>query len=223
MIIMNLLFIAFPYVAIATCILGSIYRYKNDQFSISSLSTQFMGSKDLGGLGANLWHVGLFLILSGHAISLLFTEIYQQIKESSAIIHFSLDLMRELAAGAVIIGLLLLIYRRLVNPRLRVITTPMDWIVLFLLLAQVVVGTYIFISHYSQPFWFADNVAPWFRGVFLLNPTVPDLDSWIIGFHILNPFFLLMLIPFSRLIHMFTFPVTYVWRPYQLVIWNRRN
>ncbi len=223
MVLMEFLFIAFPYIAIIVCIAVSIYRYQTNQFSISSLSTQFMGSKELGGIGANLWHVGIFLILGGHFVSFFFTDQYYELKNSSEIAHYALEGMRIIAGIMVVVGLVLLIYRRLVNPRLRVITTPMDWIVLILLLLQVLLGWYIYLSHLSEPFWFSDNVAPWLRGVFFLNAGVPRVEAWYIGVHMLNPFLILLLIPFSRLIHMFTFPVTYVYRPYQIVVWNRRN
>ena len=223
MVLLDFLFIIFPYVAILVCIGGSIYRYKTNKFSISSLSSQFMGSKEVGGLGANLWHIGLFLILGGHFTAFFFTDQYETLKSNSEIIHLGLEFMRNLAAIMVISGLLLLTYRRITNPKLRVITTKMDWIILFLLLAQVFFGAFLYLSHIDQAFWFAGSVAPWLRGIAFLNPSVPTLEGWYVGFHMLNPFLILMLIPFSRLIHMFTFPVAYVWRPYQLVVWNRRN
>ncbi len=34
-------------------------------------------------------------------------------------------------------------------------------------------------------------------------------------------FVIVALFPFIRLVHFVTFPITYLWRPYQVVIWNR--
>ena len=41
--------------------------------------------------------------------------------------------------------------------------------------------------------------------------------------HVVNAFLLVAIFPFSRLIHIFTVPITYLWRPYQTVVWNRRE
>jgi menaquinol-cytochrome c reductase iron-sulfur subunit len=36
-----------------------------------------------------------------------------------------------------------------------------------------------------------------------------------------NAFVVIGLFPFTRLVHLFTFPITYLWRSYQVVTWNR--
>jgi nitrate reductase gamma subunit len=38
----------------------------------------------------------------------------------------------------------------------------------------------------------------------------------------LGGFLLIAVFPFTRLVHAVTVPITYLWRPYQVVIWNRR-
>jgi nitrate reductase gamma subunit len=47
-------------------------------------------------------------------------------------------------------------------------------------------------------------------------PLIPRL-------HFLNATLLILLFPFTRLVHMVTFPVDYLWRSFQLVIWTRRK
>lgn len=41
--------------------------------------------------------------------------------------------------------------------------------------------------------------------------------------HAVGGFALLVLFPYTRLVHVVTYPLGYLWRPYQVVIWNRRH
>ena len=43
---------------------------------------------------------------------------------------------------------------------------------------------------------------------------------WVIKLHIVGAFLLVLIIPFSRLVHFLVAPLHYIWRPYQVVIWN---
>ncbi|CAG0940612.1 Nitrate reductase-like protein NarX [Anaerolineae bacterium] len=58
-----------------------------------------------------------------------------------------------------------------------------------------------------------------------LNPQIQYVTvlPQVVQLHILNAFFIIALFPFTRLVHLVTFPITYLWRPYQVVIWNRRQ
>jgi len=42
----------------------------------------------------------------------------------------------------------------------------------------------------------------------------------IIQLHISLAFVIVLLIPFTRLVHLLVPPLHYLWRPYQRVIWN---
>ncbi len=224
------IFVVFPYIAILTCIVGSIWRYRHNQYTYSALSSQFFGSDLLVGWGLRLWHYGIFLILFGHFMALVFTEPYAVLKHAIEGIHpifqVLLDGMRIGAGLAALIGLLLLIIRRMTNDYVRQVTSKMDVIILTLLLVQIILGFTVLITHYgiqSETFWFADQVAPWFQGVLLLKPEVPQGIEFYAAIHMLLPFLIVALIPFSRLVHMFTFPISYLIRPYQLVIWHRNR
>ena len=41
--------------------------------------------------------------------------------------------------------------------------------------------------------------------------------------HFVLGFAIILLFPFSRLVHLIMFPVKYLWRPYQVVMWNRHT
>jgi nitrate reductase gamma subunit len=42
----------------------------------------------------------------------------------------------------------------------------------------------------------------------------------VVKYHIVGAFLILLVFPFSRLVHMISIPITYLWRPYQVVQWN---
>ncbi len=66
----NLAFGVFPYVAIVVAIIGIIWRYLREPFSVSSLSSQFLESRQLF-WGSVPWHYGILVILLGHLIGFL--------------------------------------------------------------------------------------------------------------------------------------------------------
>ncbi|HEX8948531.1 MAG TPA: respiratory nitrate reductase subunit gamma, partial [Dissulfurispiraceae bacterium] len=124
-----------------------------------------------------------------------------------------------------LLGLILLIARRIMNPKLFRETTIMDWVLLLVLLAQVVSGSYI--AHFLRwgAVWYPYSPVPWLKSLVHLNPQVDFITPlpWIVRFHSVNAFVVIGLIPFTRLVHIFTVPVTYLWRPLQVVIWNRKT
>lgn len=222
------LFVVFPYLAILTCVVGSLWRYRYHQYTYSALSSQFFGSDKLVGWGLRLWHYGILLILFGHFLALVLTDTYLEVKHmitgGNLILEVAVNSIRIFAGLAALIGLLLLIFRRIINDYVHQVTSPMDIIILTLLLIQVIMGFVLIATHIGgDPNWFASDVAPWIQGIILLRPQVPADIDFLVGFHMLLPFFILALLPFSRLVHMFTFPVFYLIRPYQLVIWYRKK
>jgi nitrate reductase gamma subunit len=61
----NLLFVVFPYVAVALAVGGTIYRFLTNQFSFTSLSSQFLET-DIQFWGSTLWHYGILPTLLIH-------------------------------------------------------------------------------------------------------------------------------------------------------------
>jgi nitrate reductase gamma subunit len=106
----------------------------------------------------------------------------------------------------------------------HVVTTNMDWILLVLFGAQVVTGLGIAMGARWGSRWYLDTAVPWLWSIAGFHPdfsTIAPLPA-LVQFHMLNGFVLIMLFPFTRLVHIFTVPLDYLWRPYQVVIWNRQ-
>ncbi len=71
--------------------------------------------------------------------------------------------------------------------------------------------------------WYGYTAAPWLASLAVLSPRTDNITPlpWIIRFHMVNAFVLIGLFPFTRLVHIFTVPLSYLWRPYQVAIWNK--
>ncbi|GET35482.1 respiratory nitrate reductase subunit gamma [Microseira wollei] len=222
MTINTLLFAIFPYMAIAVAIIVTCLRYFNNRFSYSSLSSQFLESKQLF-WGSVSWHYGILVILAAHLIGFLMPRsllawngvpwrLY--VLESTGLAMGFLSLW----------GILVLIFRRISQARIRVVTSPMDLVLLLALLVQVVAGVWTAIFYRWGSSWYATSAVPYLRSLFLLNPDLSLVATLpvMVKVHIVGAFCLIGLLPFTRLVHFLSVPLQYVWRPPQVVVWNQR-
>ena len=216
------LFVVFPYMAIVLAILVGLYRYFNDRFSYSSFSSQFLENRILF-WGSVPWHYGVILVLLAHLLALFFPT------QWAALIAVPLRLyvleVTGLALALVaIVGLTLLILRRLQNARVLTVTTVADWLLLLVLLAQVILGFWVALRYRWGSDLYLHTAVPWLVSLVTLTPQIQYVTSlpWVVKLHMLGGFFIILLFPFTRLVHVFTVPITYLWRPYQVVIWNKR-
>jgi nitrate reductase gamma subunit len=118
------------------------------------------------------------------------------------------------AGGAVIVGFVMLVYRRIKFPRVRAVTTRMDVAVFVLLAFGIITGMLATVTNLGDAVHYRETVAPYFRQLFLLNPepelmTAPGEVTWVFQVHVIGVWFLYMLWPFSRLVHAFSVPVGY--------------
>ena len=118
----------------------------------------------------------------------------------------------------------MLIFRRATSRRVQVVTTVMDVVVLVLLLVSVITGIVNATVYRFGSTWFTAIFAPYLTSVLTLQPAVALVAPlpWNVKLHVINFFLLLAVFPFSRLIHIAMYPLRYVGRPWQIVIWNRR-
>jgi len=63
------------------------------------------------------------------------------------------------------------------------------------------------------------------KSVFALNPDTAAVIQLpvMVQIHIVSAFVLICMIPFTRLIHFLVYPLAYIWRPYEVVIWNYKG
>ncbi|MHB1004619.1 MAG: respiratory nitrate reductase subunit gamma [Chloroflexota bacterium] len=217
-----LLYGVFPYVAVALFICGTLYRYYRARFTFSSFSSQFLESRTLF-WGSVPWHYGIVLLLLGHLLGWVLPDGVAAF--NSAPIRLYILEITALGLGlSALAGIVILLYRRARYPQIRAVTTWMDVVLLVVLLGQVVLGVTTAIFQRWGSWWYLSNAAPYLTSLVTLNPQIQYASTLPLpaALHVVGAFLLLALYPFTRLIHIFTVPITYLWRPYQYVIWYRR-
>lgn len=215
------LFQIFPYIAIGFFILGSILRMDRDPYSWRSKSSQLLRRKQLM-VGSVLFHVGILVILLGHVVGLL-TPI--AIFDAMGISHGFKQIMAIVVGGAAGVlcfaGLCVLLHRRLFDPRIRATSSFADIAVLVLLLAQLILGMMtIPVSMTHLDGHEMVKFMEWAQRIVTFRGGAYDYISgtaMIFKLHITLGLFLLMVFPFTRLVHALSAPLSYVFRPYQIV------
>ncbi len=219
----GLLFVALPYAAVLIAVVMTVYRYRNNRFSYSSLSSQLLENNVLSWASV-AWHYAIVLILIAHVLAAAFPGAWAALLGGQLRLYVMEITGMGLALMA-IVGMALFIWRRLTRPRVRVVTTPGDWVLLVMLLAQVVLGFVTAFAYRWGALWYLHTAAPWLQSLVRLDPdpsTVAMLP-WLVKLHFVGGFLLIALVPFTRLVHALVFPVEYLWRPYRVIVWNRRQ
>ncbi len=218
-----ILFVVFPYVAVALAVGGTIYRYLTNQFSFTSLSSQFL-ENDIQFWGSTLWHYGIIPTLFIHLAGFTIPKVMALMHSTPEMLYMA-ELAGKVLGIMALIGAGALFYRRVASAKIRVVTTPADWVVLVLLIFQIVLGLMIAFIYRWGATWYLHTVTPWVASLATFQPAPQYVAALplIPQLHFLNATLLILLFPFTRLVHMVTFPVDYLWRSFQLVIWTRRK
>ena len=217
----TLLFGAFPYVAMMLFLLVSIERYIHAPFTFSSLSSQFLESKELF-WGSVPFHLGILTLFFGHLFGFLFPR-QMMLWDLLPIRLFILETSALIAAMLTAVGLAGLILRRATSARLRVNTTKLDVVVYVVLLFQIATGLWVAIGLRWGSAWYTQTVVPYLWSLFRFQPDIQRVAELKLPaqLHIVGAFVLFAVFSFTRLVHALVAPVPYLWRPNQLVIWNR--
>ena len=215
------LFAAFPYVAVVVATLGGVYRYRQNRFSYSTLSSQILENRSLF-WGSVPWHYGIVIVLLAHLLGFLMPGMWAAITAAPTALY-TIEIVGFAFGLAALIGMCVLFVRRFSYERIRAVTSPMDWALLTVLLVQVALGVYVSLVYRWGADWYVDTAVPWLISLVSLNPQTQYVSSLplLVKLHMLNGFLVILLFPFSRLVHLIMFPFWYLWRPYQLVISNR--
>ncbi len=212
-------FSAYPYLAIGVFLVGATYRYREKGYKVTSLSAQFLEGKQ-GFWGTVPLHWGILMVFLGHLVVFLLPESVLAWNSDPArlILHEGLGFT---FAVAIVVGLVGLIIRRLTNPRLKMVTTRMDLFVELFLLAQVLLGCWIALGYRWGSSWFAADLSPYLWSILKFSPQPEAVIAMplVIKAHIVGAFSIILILPFTRLVHILVAPFHYLWRPYQVVIW----
>ncbi len=216
-------FAIFPYICMVLAIVGSIWRFTSDRFSYSSLSSQFLETGQLF-WGSVAWHYGILVVLTAHLVAFLIPDTILWWNGVPARLYF-MEVTGFVFGLLALAGVILLIFRRITNSRIRVVSSKMDYVLLAALLFQVFAGVWTALFYRWGSSWYAGFAVPYLWSVLELRPDIALVNNLplMTKLHILNAYFIVLLIPFTRLVHFLSVPVKYIWRPHQIVRWHQRN
>lgn len=220
------LFGVYPYIALSVFLIGSLVRFDTDQYGWRSKSSQLLRRKQLI-WGSVLFHVGILGILLGHAVGLLTpVAIFEFLGISHSFKQMMAILVGGLCGTACLIGLVMLLHRRLLDSRIRKTSSISDIAVLLILLAQLSLGMLtikVSLGHLdgSMMVKFMNYV----QGIVTFRPQ-PALIAGvplIFKLHMFLGFTIFLIFPFTRLVHVWSAPVGYLFRNYQVVRTKKRS
>ncbi|QKG72174.1 respiratory nitrate reductase subunit gamma [Erythrobacter mangrovi] len=222
----HLLFGIYPYIALATLAIGSIIRFDREPYSWRSGSSQLLRRKQLM-WGSVLFHVGVIFIFFGHLIGLL-TPI--ALFDALGISHGAKQLLAIVAGGIAgvmaITGATLLIHRRFFDSRVRANSSFSDNMIILLLWIQLALGlATIPLSASHLDGGEMVKFMTWAQGIFTFqsNASTYVADAHLIfKMHLFLGLTILLVFPFTRLVHMLSAPVRYLWRGGYQVVRSRK-
>jgi nitrate reductase gamma subunit len=220
-----LLWIIFPYVALAVFVVGTWWRYRADQFGWTTGSTQMFEQRILGWAGP-AFHYGAIAAVGGHVIGLMIPKSFTEAVGMSESTYRWFSAIAGAVAGVVCaVGFVGLVYRRATNVRVRRTTSRTDLLVYLLLVVLIGLGCWMTIAHNliaEQPYDYRDSMSLWWRSLFILQPDVAAVQdaNAVYQVHAVIAWAFWAVFPFSRLVHAWSIPLQYLGRPY--ILYRRR-
>ncbi len=219
----TLLFGIYPYIAFVICVVGCWIRFDREPYTWKAHSSQALRNKGKAfRIASNLFHVGVIFILLGHFVGLLTPEVIYHHFISTA----NKQLLAMVSGGffgiLCLIGLLMLIHRRLTDDRVRANSSKSDIFILFLLLIQLILGLMtILVSTHHMDGSVMVQLANWAQSIVLFQGF--EAAAYIANVHIIYKLHvfvgmsMILVFPFTRLVHIISAPIWYLGRKYQVV------
>jgi len=219
----DFLFGIYPYIAGAVFLVGSLVRFDREQYTWRAGSSQLLRHGQLR-VGSNLFHIGILGIFFGHLAGLLTpVSVWHALGVSAQAKQLLAILAGGLFGLTCLAGLVLLLARRWGEPRVRSTTAPMDWVVLSLLLAQLLLGLVSLNSSWqhrdgAEMLKFMD----WAQRIVTFRGGAAALvadAALVFKLHLVLGMTLFLVFPFSRLVHIWSGfgAVSYLFRSHQVV------
>lgn len=221
----TVLWVVLPYVTAAIFVFGHIWRYRYDKFGWTTRSSQTYENRLLR-WGSPMFHLGILMVIAGHVVGLFIPrEWLYAIGIDEHMYHIGATTLGTFAAVLTLAGLAILIYRRRTVGPVFLATTVMDKVMYVFLGATLGFGTLATIVHqvFGSGFAYRETVSPWIRDLFIFQPK-PELMvdvPLLFQLHVITAMLLFALWPFTRLVHVFSAPVGYLFRPY--IVYRSRD
>src|SRR5262245_17800662 len=183
----QLVFGAYPYVCLVVFLIGSLVRFDREQYTWKSDSSQLLRARELR-WGSNLFHIGVLFIFFGHLIGLLTPHWAYAWAISSGAKQLLAMVSGGIAGVLGIVGLTILIHRRVADPRIWSNTRNWDIAIMVLLWLQLALGlATIPLSAGHLDGAMMERLAVWAQRIVTFRPGAADLMvdvPWVFRIHI---------------------------------------
>ncbi|GAA1075445.1 respiratory nitrate reductase subunit gamma [Nocardiopsis metallicus] len=218
-----------PYAVLVLVVGGLVWRYRYDRFGWTTRSSELYESRLLR-IGSPLFHFGLLVVIVGHVVGLLVPDTWTRaLGVSDTLYHVSALSMGIVAGVCTLTGIVLLVWRRRTTGPVFSATTRNDKLMYLVLVLAIVTGLGMTVyfagvelagGHTGD---YRETVSPWFRSIWILQPDITAMAAAEAPYklHALVGLALFALLPFTRLVHAFSAPIGYLFRPY--VVYRTRD
>ncbi len=224
----NFVFGIYPYICLTVFFVGSLIRFDRDQYTWKSDSSQMLRVGQLR-WGSNLFHVGVLFLFFGHFVGMLTPHAVYDIFMSAGTKQLLAMIAGGIAGVAALVGVALLLQRRLSDPRIRVNSKTSDIVLLWLFLVQLVLGiATVPISGQHLDGSVMMLLASWGQHIVTFRGGAAEMIvgvSWVFKLHLFLGMTIFLIFPFTRLVHIWSgfASLAYVARPFQIVRSRRLN
>ncbi|ELA09016.1 nitrate reductase gamma subunit NarI [Moraxella macacae 0408225] len=215
------LFGIYPYIALTVCVLGCVARFDLSQYTWRAGSSQMLSDNYMR-TASNLFHIGIIVVLLGHFFGMFTPHFVYERFISAPQKQLVAVIVGGIAGILCLIGLIMLIWRRFTNPRISHTSTFADKMLLVVILVQLLMGLGTIWSYpHHKDGQLMLSLAGWAQSLAILRPvyaaSLVENAGLIYKMHMFLGTTLILLVPFTRLIHIISAPIWYLGRRYQIV------
>lgn len=211
----------YPYIAVVVMVVGTLFRYDQNPYSWKAGSSQLLRSRGMA-VGSNMFHIGIILLFFGHLVGLLTPESVYHLVMTAAVKQQLAMIAGGIFGVICFVGMTILIVRRLWDPRIRATSKPADIMILLVLYVQLILGLATIpasAQHSDGSSMIA--LANWAQHIVTFRGGAADFvmgEAIVFKLHIILGLTIFILFPFTRLVHVLSAPVKYLFRSgYQIV------
>ncbi len=223
------LFGYYPYLCLTVLVVGSIYRFEREQYSWQASSSQMLRTNRRFNVASNLFHVGILGLVGGHVAGLLVPpSVYHFIGVTDSQHQWMEIIMGGMTGTMTLVGLTMLLLRRITDERIRQTSSVADLLIALLLWITLVIGmaTLPFSYETRDSGHYLHALSGWAQAVVTLQPGAPELlvdVPWTFKAHILLGLTVMLVFPFTRLVHVCSAPIGYMLRRHSQIVRAKRT
>jgi len=203
-----------PYLALGLFIAVPIFRAfsgglrwtSRGDYQWTTRASGFFGKRKVG-LSSMALHWGILILLISHILGLIGSL-------WGPVILVEVFHWLGLVGGIMFLyGLIAALAWRTLNPDLRSVSRAEDYIILVWLIVLTVIPLYQVVV--VQTFGLSLVVGPWVKSVFMFEPDISYLSALTLltKLHLSLSLLFFAYVPFTKMVHMWSFPFEYLFRP----------